>query len=150
MRVHIALAPEGQALGLYVDGKLVAQKQGMKIDDVLTALGIRNDLIVFDDEEMKAGLILPASVDAIPILGLLGEGATIAGIEGQAQPDMNTLEGCAKEIRRLANETWEVGKKLEPNGFELGDMVKMAADDLHDTARRIEGEIERRAGGRQP
>lgn len=84
MRVHIVLTPEGQALGVYADGKLVAQKQGMESDDVLSALGIRQDLIVLNDEEMKRGPILPASLDEIPIDGLLGEGATIVGIKAEA------------------------------------------------------------------
>jgi len=84
MKVHIVLTPEGQALGLYVDGKLAVQRQGMKIDDVLTALGICNDLIVLDDEEMKTWSPLPAFIENIPIWGLLGEGATIASIEAEA------------------------------------------------------------------
>ena len=57
-----------------------------------------------------------------------------------------TLEELAKEIRRHADEVWELGKRAANDGhaFELSHRVKMASDELHATARRIEAEAERR------
>lgn len=59
-----------------------------------------------------------------------------------------TLEELAKEIRRHADEVWELGRQASNIGageFELSHRVKMAADELHSTARMIEAEIMRRS-----
>ena len=136
MRVHIVLTPEGQALGVYADGKLVAQKQGMESDDVLSALGIRQDLIVLNDAEMKQGPILPASIDEIPIDGLLGEGATIRGIKAEA--DRGMIEDCAKVIDRKV-EDWKESMRTIPHFTGTYEDIELM-EEMAEAVRALKGE----------
>jgi len=58
-----------------------------------------------------------------------------------------TLDELAKEIRRHANEVWELGRRASAIGdgeFAYAHDVKMCADELHATARKVEAEAERR------
>src|SRR5215471_14593575 len=89
MTVHLIVDPEGRVFGLYKDRILITQKQWVNFDDLLLLLGIPYELVVFSEAEMKALGELPATVDEIPIDGLLAEGATIESIQTAAQVKEN-------------------------------------------------------------
>jgi hypothetical protein len=85
MTIHLITDHKGEVFGIYGDRKLIFQKTGLKIDEVLDLLRIRNHIIVFTEAEMKEPVSLPRNLDDLEITGLLNEAATIASIEANAK-----------------------------------------------------------------